>query len=98
MEVKKYGELLKLMDTVRQYPDDLGHAFALRSYIAQYWAHSTPESKGYLEMAIETLHREGELEIDEVEPIVSISPDGDGAYVKAWIWVDAPEPEEEEDQ
>lgn len=33
-------------------------------------------------------HREGEIEIDDDSlDVVSISSDGDGAYVQAWVWV-----------
>lgn len=46
----------------------------------------TNEEKAYAEHAAKNLHRDGELEFDDV-PKVSISEDG-GAYVQAWVWID----------
>ena len=41
-------------------------------------------------MAKDRWHRDGEIEIDD-NAKVSVSGDGEGAYVQAWVWVDFPE-------
>lgn len=40
----------------------------------------------YVKAAKSIYHREGEIEVDDTAEI-SESPDGDGAYVQAWVWV-----------
>lgn len=44
------------------------------------------EAVRYRREAHNQFNKEGECEIDYNAP-VSISPDGDGAYVQAWVWV-----------
>lgn len=41
-------------------------------------------------LASDEHHRDGEIEIDETQTVVSESDDG-GAYVMAWVWVYDPE-------
>ncbi len=47
-----------------------------------------PDLDRYIEGARLTYHRDGEVEIDDPGVIVSEGGD-DGAYVLAWVWVDA---------
>jgi len=48
---------------------------------------SYPDS-AYRAAARRRLEREGELEFDDDDkPLVSRSPDGDGACVQAWVWI-----------
>lgn len=49
--------------------------------------------KRFRELATEQHHRDGELEIDDYADVSLSMEDGkvQGAYVQAWVWVDAPE-------
>ena len=44
----------------------------------------------YLEAAHRLWHTDGEIEIETANPVVSRGGDesDEGAYVKAWVWVD----------
>lgn len=52
---------------------------------------SAQPDEWYREQAKATLHRDGELEIDD-NAVVSTGADR-GAYVAAWVWVEDPEEE-----
>lgn len=41
----------------------------------------------YIELAKKKYESEGTLEIDD-EAVISRSPEGGGAYVQAWVWVE----------
>lgn len=60
----------------------------------------TKQEKEFIAKARDKWLQEGELEIDD-KPIVSISEDQGGvagAYVQAWVWVDADRPEENDEE
>lgn len=51
--------------------------------------------KQWVRRAVEKWHEEGSIEIDDGASVsVSVEEDGEtvrGAYVQAWVWVEAPE-------
>ena len=47
----------------------------------------------YRQQAKKKYEDEGTLEIDD-NAAISRSPEGNGAYVQAWVWVDAPAKED----
>jgi len=61
-------------------------ALKLKEAIEQAERARTPEETHFFDLAKEVWDREGETEIDD-DAVVSVSENG--AYVQAWVWVDA---------
>lgn len=50
-------------------------------------AKRTKEEEKYFYLAEEEYEQDGDLEFDE-DAVVSVSEDGNGAYVQAWKWIE----------
>lgn len=56
-------------------------------FLTEYAKKNSAEDRAYVRRAKRTLHREGELEIDD-NAICSGPEDGSGTHVLAWVWID----------
>jgi len=71
--------------------------FTSKHYREYFAKHRSDVEQAYVNVAKETIERDGEVEIDDdAEVSMYGDPPEDGAYVQGWVWVSRTAREEEE--